>query len=161
MAPMYTEEVLEHFRNPRNMGEIEEPDGVGDVGNPVCGDLMRITIKVAEQTETITDIKFKTFGCGAAIASSSAVTELVKGKTIREAIEVSNKTVVEMLGGLPPVKMHCSVLAEQGIAAAARDYYERHPEKQVPPEVQEKINKLDKTDPHAAEEVVPSQHHEK
>ena len=149
MAPMYTEEVLDHFRNPRNMGEIEDPDGVGDVGNPVCGDLMRITIKVDDETETITDVKFKTFGCGAAIASSSAVTELIKGKTLREALEVSNKTVVEMLGGLPPVKVHCSVLAEHGIAAAARDYYQRHPDKQIPPEVEAKLSKLQAIDPHA------------
>ena len=150
MAPMYTEQVLEHFRNPRNMGEIEDPDGVGDVGNPVCGDLMRITIKVDDDTETITDVKFKTFGCGAAIASSSAVTELIKGKTLREALAVSNKTVVEMLGGLPPVKMHCSVLAEQGIAAAIKDYYQRHPERPVPPEVEAKIRDLETVDPHAA-----------
>ncbi len=149
MSPMYTEEVLDHFRNPRNMGEIEDPDGVGDVGNPVCGDLMRITIKVDDETETITDVKFKTFGCGAAIASSSAVTELIKGKTLCEALEVSNRTVVEMLGGLPPVKIHCSVLAEQGIAAAARDYYQHHPDKQIPPEIEAKINKLYAIDPHA------------
>ena len=160
MAPMYTEEVLEHFRNPRNMGEIEDPDGLGDVGNPVCGDSMRITIKVDDATETITDIKFKTFGCGAAIASSSAVTELVKGKTISEAIEVSNKTVVAMLGGLPPVKMHCSVLAEQGIAAAVKDYYQRRPERQVPPEVEKKIQRLAQTDPHAQQGQVSSEDYE-
>ncbi len=148
MAPMYSEQVLEHFRNPRNMGEIEDPDGVGDVGNPVCGDMMRITLKVDDKTETITDIKFKTFGCGAAIASSSVVTELVKGKTLTEALEVSNRTVVEQLGCLPPVKVHCSVLAEQGIAAAIKDYYEHHPDKQMPPQVEEKLRNLQDVDPH-------------
>ncbi len=155
MAPMYTEKVLEHFRNPRNIGEIEDPDGVGDVGNPVCGDLMRITLKVDDETEIITDIKFKTFGCGAAIASSSVVTDLVKGKTMSDALEVSNKTVVEELGGLPPVKVHCSVLAEQGIATAIKDYYERHPDKQIPPQVEEKLRKLESIDPHQEPE-----HHE-
>lgn len=148
MAPMYTEKVLEHFRNPRNMGEIEDPDGIGDVGNPVCGDLMRITLRIDDEAETITDIKFKTFGCGAAIASSSAITELVKGKSLLEAVRISNETVVEELGGLPPVKMHCSVLAEQGIAAAIKDYYDRHPDKQIPPEVAEKIRNLNNFDPH-------------
>jgi len=98
MAPMYTEKVLEHFRNPHNMGEIEDPDGVGEVGSPICGDVMRITLKVDDESETITDIKFKTFGCGAAIASSSVVTDLIKGKTLREALEISNKTVVEDCG---------------------------------------------------------------
>lgn len=148
MAPMYTEKVLEHFRNPRNMGEIEDPDGVGEVGSPICGDVMRITLKVDDATETITDIKFKTFGCGAAIASSSVVTDLIKGKTLREALEVSNKTVVEELGGLPPVKLHCSMLAEQGIAAAIKDYYERRPDKQMPPQVEEKLRNLQDIDPH-------------
>ena len=120
---MYSEKVMEHFQNPRNMGEIEDADGVGDVGNPKCGDMMRITIKVDPDTDVITDVKFKTFGCGAAIATSSMVTELVKGKTLEEALHISNKNVVEELGGLPPVKMHCSVLAEQGIAAAMIDYF--------------------------------------
>ena len=147
MAPMYTEKVLEHFRNPRNMGEIEDPDGLGEVGSPVCGDVMRITIKVDDDTETITDIKFQTYGCGAAIASSSGITELIKGKTLRAALEVSNRTVVEELGGLPPVKLHCSVLAEGGIAAAVRDYYERHPDKPIPLEVAEKIHKLEQFNP--------------
>ena len=149
---LYSEKVLEHFRNPRNMGEIEDPDGVGDVGNPVCGDMMRITIKVDPETERIVDIKFRTFGCGAAIATSSIVTELVKGKTIREALQVSNKTVVEELGGLPPVKVHCSLLAEQGIVAAIEDYYRRHPEKQPPPELKEKAKRLKNVDPHVLEE---------
>jgi len=152
MAPMYTEKVLEHFRNPHNMGEIEDPDGVGEVGSPICGDVMRITLKVDDESETITDIKFKTFGCGAAIASSSVVTDLIKGKTLREALEISNKTVVEELGGLPPVKLHCSVLAEQGIAAAIKDYYERRPDKQMPPQVEEKLRKLESIDPHQTPE---------
>jgi nitrogen fixation NifU-like protein len=145
---LYTDKVLEHFRNPRNMGEIENPDGIGDVGNPVCGDMMRITIRVDPETERITDVRFKTFGCGAAIATSSIITELVKGKTVTEALQVSNRTVVEELGGLPPVKMHCSLLAEQGLVAALRDYYRRHPEKNPPPELEEKARRLEKVEVH-------------
>lgn len=145
---LYSEQVMEHFQNPRNMGELEDPDAVGDVGNPQCGDQMRLTLKVDPATRTITDIKFKTFGCGAAIASSSMVTELVKGKTFEEALAVSNKNVVEQLGGLPPVKMHCSVLAEQGIAAALIDYFKRHPEVVPPPGLMEKAERLEKLDPH-------------
>jgi len=145
---MYSEKVMEHFQNPRNMGEIEDPDGVGDVGNPKCGDMMRLTLKIDPGTLIITDIKFKTFGCGAAIATSSMITELVKGKTLDEALQVSNKTVVEALGGLPPVKMHCSVLAEQGIAAAMIDYFKRHPEQTPPPGLLEKAARLEKLDPH-------------
>ena len=117
---MYSEQVMEHFRNPRNVGAIEDADGVGKVGNPVCGDIMELTIKVKDGR--IEDAKFRTFGCGAAIATSSMVTELVKGKTIDEALEVSNKAVAEALGGLPPVKMHCSVLAEQALRSAIEDY---------------------------------------
>jgi len=117
---VYSEQVMEHFRNPRNVGEIENADGVGKVGNPVCGDIMELSIKVKDGK--IDDAKFRTFGCGAAIATSSMVTELVKGKTIEEALEVSNKAVVEALGGLPPVKMHCSVLAEQALKSAIEDY---------------------------------------
>ena len=117
---VYSEQVMEHFRNPRNVGEIENADGVGKVGNPVCGDIMELSIKVKDGR--IDDAKFRTFGCGAAIATSSMVTELVKGKTIEEALEVSNKAVVEALGGLPPVKMHCSVLAEQALRSAIEDY---------------------------------------
>ena len=120
---MYSEQVMEHFRNPRNVGEIENADGVGKVGNPVCGDIMELSIKVKDGR--IDDAKFRTFGCGAAIATSSMVTELVKGKTIDEALEVSNKAVVEALGGLPPVKMHCSVLAEQALRSAIEDYRRR------------------------------------
>ena len=121
---MYSEKVMDHFKNPRNEGEIENPDGVGEVGNPKCGDIMKIFLKVG--TTGSTDVKFKTFGCGAAIASSSMATELVKGKTLEEAWEVSNKAVAEALDGLPPVKMHCSVLAEEGIHKAINDYRARH-----------------------------------
>ncbi len=116
----YSEKVMEHFRNPRNVGEIKNPDGVGHVGNPVCGDIMEMYIKV--ENNIIVDTKFKTFGCGAAIATSSMVTELVKGKTIDEALKISNKAVVEALGGLPHVKMHCSVLAEEALKSAINDY---------------------------------------
>jgi len=119
----YSEKVLEHYQNPRNVGEIEDADGVGMVGNPVCGDMMKITIKV--QDNRIEDVKFKTFGCGAAIATTSMVTELVKGKTIQEALGVTNQTVVEALDGLPPVKLHCSLLAEEAIKAAIEDYQGR------------------------------------
>lgn len=120
---MYNEKVMDHFMNPRNVGEIENPDGVGLVGNPVCGDVMKITIKVKD--DSIEDIKFKTFGCGAAIATSSMVTELVKGKTLEEALEISNKTVAEALQGLPPQKMHCSNLAADAVHMAIKDYYEK------------------------------------
>lgn len=120
---MYSEKVMEHFRNPRNVGVIEDADGVGKVGNPVCGDIMELTIRVHDGV--IEDAKFRTFGCGAAIATSSMVTELVKGKTVEEALEVSNKAVVEALGGLPPVKLHCSVLAEQALKSAIEDYRRR------------------------------------
>ncbi len=116
----YSEKVMEHFSNPRNVGEIENPDGVGHVGNPVCGDIMELYIKV--DNGIITDAKFKTFGCGAAIATSSMVTELVKGKSVEEALEISNKAVAEALGGLPPIKMHCSVLAEEALKSAITDY---------------------------------------
>jgi len=118
----YSEKVLEHYQNPRNVGEIEDADGVGMVGNPVCGDMMKITVKVRDGR--IEDVKFKTFGCGAAIATSSMVTELVKGRTLEEALQVTNRDVAEALDGLPPIKMHCSVLAEEGIKAAIEDYWE-------------------------------------
>ena len=119
----YTEQVMDHFMNPRNMGEMENPDGVGTVGNAKCGDIMRIYIKVEDNV--ITDVKFKTFGCGAAIATSSKATELVKGKTLDEALQITNKMVMDSLGGLPPVKVHCSVLAEEALHAAIKDYKER------------------------------------
>jgi nitrogen fixation protein NifU and related proteins len=121
---MYSEKVMDHFMNPRNMGEIENPDGTGMVGNPVCGDMMKIMLKI--ENDVITDVKFKTFGCGAAIATSSMATELVKGKTLTEALAVTNKAVAEALDGLPPVKMHCSVLAEDGIRSAINDYLTKH-----------------------------------
>ena len=116
----YSEKVMEHFRNPRNVGEMKNPDGIGHVGNPVCGDIMEMYIKV--ENNIIVDAKFKTFGCGAAIATSSMVTELVKGKTIDEALKISNQAVVEALGGLPHIKMHCSVLAEEVLKSAINDY---------------------------------------
>lgn len=119
----YTQEVLAHFSSPHNVGEIVDADGVGNVGNPVCGDVMRLTIKV--ENGTIVDAKFKTFGCGAAIATSSMVTDLVRGKSIEEALRISNKAVADALGGLPKVKMHCSVLAEQALRAAIDDYKKR------------------------------------
>ena len=111
---------MDHFLHPRNVGEIPDADGIGNVGNPVCGDIMRLYIKV--ESGRITDVKFKTFGCGAAISTSSMVTEMVKGKTIEEALEISNKAVAEALGGLPPIKMHCSVLAEEALKSAIEDY---------------------------------------
>ncbi|KTB49285.1 FeS cluster assembly scaffold protein NifU, Clostridium type [Dehalogenimonas alkenigignens] len=123
----YSPLVIDHVRNPRNIGEMENPDGVGRVGNPICGDVMELYIKVNDGI--ITDASFKTFGCGAAIATSSMVTEMVKGKTIEEALEISNKAVAEALGGLPPVKMHCSVLAEEALKKAIENYYERRGEK--------------------------------
>lgn len=120
---MYNEKVLDHFFNPRNVGEIPDADGVGQVGNPVCGDMMKISIKVKDGR--IEDIKFKTFGCGAAIATSSMVTEMVKGLTLEEAMKVSNKAVAEALGGLPPQKLHCSNLAADALHEAIKDYYSR------------------------------------
>ena len=117
---MYSDKVMDHFMNPRNVGEIENADGVGQVGNPKCGDIMKMYLKIEDGI--IKDAKFKTFGCGAAVATSSMATELIKGKTIQEALEITNKTVAEALDGLPPVKMHCSNLAEEAIKAAIDDY---------------------------------------
>jgi len=119
---LYSEKVMEHFKNPRNVGEMENPDGIGHVGNPVCGDIMELYIKVKDGI--IVDVKFKTFGCGAAIATSSIVTEMVKGKRIEEALKISNKAVAEALDGLPAAKMHCSVLAEEALKSAIEDYLE-------------------------------------
>jgi nitrogen fixation NifU-like protein len=121
---MYSEKVMEHFRNPRNMGAMEDADGVGEVGNPVCGDMMNIYIKVKD--DVLTNVTFKTFGCGAAVATSSMVTELAKGKTIEEALNISKKDVAEALDGLPPIKMHCSNLAADGLKAAILDYLEKN-----------------------------------
>lgn len=119
---MYSEKVIDHFTNPRNVGEIENASGVGTVGNAKCGDIMRIYLDIDEETHIIKDCKFKTFGCGAAVATSSMATELVIGKTIEEAMKVTNKAVMEALDGLPPVKVHCSLLAEEAIHAALWDY---------------------------------------
>ena len=123
---MYTEKVMDHFEHPRNVGEIENASGVGTVGNAKCGDIMRIYLDIDDATHMIRDCKFKTFGCGAAVATSSMATEMVKGKTIEEAMQVTNKAVMEALDGLPPVKVHCSLLAEEAIHAALWDYAEKH-----------------------------------
>ena len=123
----YSKKVMDHFLNPRNVGEMKDADGIGEAGNPVCGDIMRMYIKVKDNV--ITDIKFLTYGCGAAVATSSMVTEMVKGKTIEEALEITNKQVAEALDGLPPIKMHCSILAEEGIKAAIDDYKKKHDKK--------------------------------
>lgn len=121
----YSKKVMDHFMNPRNMGVIENANGIGEVGNPKCGDIMKIYLDI-DENEIIRDVKFKTFGCGSAIATSSMATELIKGKTVKEALKITNKAVAEALDGLPPVKMHCSVLAEQAIKAALIDYSEKN-----------------------------------
>ena len=123
---MYSDKVMDHFEHPRNVGEIENASGVGTVGNAKCGDIMRIYFDIDDATHMIRDCKFKTFGCGAAVATSSMATEMVKGKTIEEAMQVTNKAVMEALDGLPPVKVHCSLLAEEAIHAALWDYAEKH-----------------------------------
>lgn len=120
---MYSEKVMDHFRNPRNVGEIPDADGVGTVGNPVCGDMMTIYIKVKD--DKVADIKFKTFGCGAAVATSSMVTELAKGKTLQEAMKITRADVADELGGLPPIKMHCSNLAADALHSAIEDYHKK------------------------------------
>ena len=121
---MYSEKVMDHFTNPRNVGEIENADGIGEVGNAKCGDIMKIFLKIDDGI--ITDIKFKTFGCGAAIATSSIATEMIKGKSVKDALELTNKAVVEALDGLPPAKIHCSVLAEEAVKSAIADYYKKN-----------------------------------
>ena len=121
---LYSEKVMDHFANPRNVGEIEDADGVGEVGNAKCGDIMKMYIKV--DNGIITDVKFKTFGCGAAVATSSMATEMIKGKPVSEALELTNKAVVEALDGLPAHKIHCSVLAEEAVKAAVKDYYDKN-----------------------------------
>lgn len=121
---LYSEKVMDHFRNPRNVGVIEDADGVGEVGNAKCGDIMKIYLKIRDGV--IEDVKFETFGCGSAIASSSMATEMIKGKPVSEAMALTNKAVAEALDGLPPHKLHCSVLAEEAIKAALKDYYDRH-----------------------------------
>ena len=124
---LYSEKVMDHFRNPRNVGVIENADGVGEVGNAKCGDIMKMYLKIDD--DCITAVKFETFGCGSAIASSSMATELIKGKPVSEAMQLTNKAVAEALDGLPDYKMHCSVLAEEAIQSALEDYYQKHPEK--------------------------------
>ena len=124
---MYTEKVMDHFKNPRNVGEIEGASGVGTVGNAKCGDIMQIFLDI-DENEIIRDVKFKTFGCCAAVATSSMATEMIKGKTVDEALQLTNRAVAEALDGLPPVKMHCSVLAEEAIHAALEDYHTKHPQ---------------------------------
>ena len=121
---LYSEKVMDHFTNPRNVGEMENADGIGEVGNAKCGDIMKIYLKI--DNNIITDVKFNTFGCGSAIASSSMATEMIKGKSVDEALELTNKAVVEALDGLPPHKIHCSVLAEEAVKAALKDYYEKN-----------------------------------
>ncbi|MFA5808388.1 MAG: Fe-S cluster assembly scaffold protein NifU [bacterium] len=123
-AGPYSEKVMDHFMNPRNVGEIESPDGVGEVGNPACGDMMRLYLKIEEGK--VVDAKFRTFGCGAAIASSSMLTEMIKGKTVEEARAISNQHVADALDGLPAVKIHCSVMAEQAVKSALDDYAKKH-----------------------------------
>lgn len=121
---LYTDTVMDHFMNPRNVGEIENPSGVGEVGNAKCGDIMKMYLDI--ENDVIKDVKFETFGCGSAIASSSMATEMIKGKTVEEALAISNKDVVDALGGLPAHKLHCSVLAEEAIKSAVKDYYDRN-----------------------------------
>ncbi len=120
---VYSEKVMEHFANPRNVGELPDANGVGEVGNAKCGDIMKMYLKIEDGT--VKDVRFKTFGCGAAVATSSIATEMIKGKPLEEALKLTNKAVVEALDGLPPVKLHCSVLAEQAVKAAIADYYQR------------------------------------
>ena len=127
---MYSEKVMDHFSNPRNVGEIENADAVGEVGNATCGDIMRMYLKINEN-EVIEDVKFKTFGCGAAIATSSMATELIKGKTVEEALKLTNKAVIEALDGLPPQKIHCSVLAEDAIKAAVDDFRKKQAQRRA------------------------------
>lgn len=123
---LYNEKIMDHFRNPRNVGEMENPDGVGEVGNAKCGDIMKMYIKVDKNSQIITDVSFMTFGCGSAIATSSIATEMIKGKPISCALELTNKAVVEALGGLPAHKIHCSVLAEEAVKLAVKDYYDKN-----------------------------------
>ena len=132
---LYCEKVMDHFRNPRNVGKLEDADGVGEVGNAKCGDIMRMYLKVDPETKVITDVKFNTFGCGSAIATSSMATELIKGKTLDQALELTNQAVVEALDGLPTQKIHCSVLAEEAVRAAIQDYYTRQGQPDAAPAV--------------------------
>ena len=144
----YTEKVMDHFNNPRNVGVLDDPDGVGEVGNPTCGDIMKISINVDEQ-DVITDIRFQTLGCGAAIATSSIVTEMAKGMTIQDAAEITKKQVADELGGLPPAKMHCSVLATDGLKVAVDDYLTKHGRAPISGEIKSADPNYD---PHADED---------
>jgi nitrogen fixation NifU-like protein len=134
---LYNPTVMDHFMNPRNMGDLKDADGVGEVGAAACGDIMKISLKI--KNGKIEDARFKTFGCGSAIASSSMATELIKGRTIDEALNFSNQEVVDALGGLPPVKIHCSVLAEEALKAALEDYVKKHPEAAAPAQKSEPV----------------------
>lgn len=145
---LYTDKVMDHFNNPRNVGVIDDADGVGEVGNPVCGDVMKITIKV-DDTDHITDLKFQTLGCGAAIATSSIVTELAKGMSIQDAVKISKKQVAEELGGLPPAKMHCSVLATDGLKVAVDDFLKKHGREPIAGKI---LSEDPNFDPHGEEE---------
>jgi nitrogen fixation NifU-like protein len=145
---LYSEKVMEHFNNPRNVGVIDDADGVGEVGNPVCGDVMKITIRV--ENDVITDIKFQTLGCGAAIATSSIVTELARGMTLQEAAAITKQRVADELGGLPPVKMHCSVLATDGLKVAIDDYLVKNGREPIAGEI---LSENPNFDPHADEDA--------
>jgi len=145
---LYSEKVMEHFNNPRNVGVIENADGVGEVGNPVCGDIMKITFKV-DKDERLEDVKFQTLGCGAAIATSSIVTEMAKGMTLEEAAAISKQQVADELGGLPPAKMHCSVLATDGLKVAVDDYLKKHGREPMSGEIKSADPNFD---PHADED---------
>jgi nitrogen fixation protein NifU and related proteins len=149
---LYSDKVMDHFNNPRNVGVIDDADGVGEVGNPICGDVMKITIKV-DDTDHITDVKFQTLGCGAAIATSSIVTEMAKGMTIQDAAAITKKRVAEELGGLPPAKMHCSVLATDGMKVAVDDYLVRHGREPIAGEI---LSENPNFDPHAEADEEPA-----
>jgi len=144
---LYSEKVMDHFNNPRNVGVIDDADGVGEVGNPICGDIMKITIKVA--ADVLTDIKFQTLGCGAAIATSSIVTEMARGMTIQDAVAITKRQVADELGGLPPVKMHCSVLATDGLKVAVDDYLKRTGREPIAGEI---LSENPAFDPHGEED---------
>ena len=148
---LYSDKVMDHFNNPRNVGVIDDADGVGEVGNPVCGDVMKITIKV--ENDVITDLKFQTLGCGAAIATSSIVTEMAKGMTIQDAVAVTKKQVAEELGGLPPAKMHCSVLATDGLKVAVDDYLKKNGREPIAGKI---LSEDPNFDPHGEEEEAPA-----
>jgi len=145
---LYSDKVMEHFNNPRNVGVIEDADGVGEVGNPVCGDIMKITFKV-DETEHLSDVRFQTLGCGAAIATSSIVTEMAKGMTLEEAAAITKQQVADELGGLPPAKMHCSVLATDGLKVAVDDYLVKHGREPISGEIKSANPNYD---PHADED---------